>query len=371
MNVRPAIERFRAIPPMNSRGIGRAVAVGLLAMAVALPGPPSAAGHSPDPAMGWPLFTANDTLEFRWMANEVPPPRMRDAVVAAAAAANGSRGSRAPSIAYAADGASTVEYGANVFCGVNGLACADGWHAPAHFHVAFRTHGHQFDWGRLQWCQLQTTIANGCFDVVNVAIDEFGHVLGLGHHVNQADQSDYLDAVVQTVSRARPKAGWDAHAFGRCDVAKLQLRYDQVNTARPYSTCLDLPVALSMTANDRSIRVGETVTFTVTLRIATSSAYERLSGNLLSQRSVVLQRRVPGSATWTTVATIPAVLASGTYQVRVSPTATYDWRGYFYKPSAEGLRASSSAPFSVTVSGGCTSGPCPQLPEPIVEQEGT
>ncbi|HEU4918497.1 MAG TPA: hypothetical protein VFT20_02095 [Candidatus Limnocylindrales bacterium] len=366
MNVRPVSPRLTS--PLR---VPRAAAVGLLAIALWLPAPPFAAGHSPDPAMSWPLFAANDALEFRWMSNEVPPPRMRDAVVAAAGAATNSRGSRAPSITYAADGASTVEYGANVFCGVNGLACADAWHAPAHFHVAFRTHGHQFDWGRLQWCQLQTTITNGCFDIVNVAIDEFGHVLGLGHHVNLADQSDYLDAVVQTVSRARPKVGWDADVFGRCDVAKLQLRYDQVNTARPYSTCLDLPVALSMTVNDRSIRVGETVTFTVTLQVGTSSAYERLSGNLLSQRAVVLQRRVPGSSTWTTVATIPAVLASGTYQIRVSPTATYDWRGYFYKPAGEGLRASSSAPFSVTVSGGCTSGPCPQLPEPIVEQEGT
>jgi hypothetical protein len=356
---------------MIARRIPRAIAAALVPAILAVSAAPPAIGHSPDPAMSWPLYAANDTLEFRWMANEVPPPKMRDAVVAAAAAATGTRGSRAPSIVYAAGGSSTVEYGANVFCGAAGLACADGWHSPDHFHVAFRTHGHQFDWGRLQWCQLQSTVANGCFDIVNVGIDEFGHVLGLGHHVNRADQSDYLDAVVQTVSRARPKSGWDAHAFGRCDVAKLQLRYDQVNTARPYSTCLDLGTALSLSVNDRSIGIGATITFTATLRVASSAGYERLSGNLLSQRSIVLQRRVPGSSTWTSVATIPAVLASGTYQIRVSPTATYDWRGYFYKPAAEGLRASSSAPFSVTVSGGCTSGPCAQLPDPTTQQEGT
>jgi hypothetical protein len=54
----------------------------------------------------------------------------------------------------------------------------------------------------------------------------------------------------------------------------------------------------------------------------------------------------------------------------VSPTATYEWRGYFYKPADEGLRASSSAPFAVTVSGGCSSGPCPQA-GPTTQQEAT
>jgi hypothetical protein len=353
---------------VTTRRFPRAVAAAFLAAVLASPSAPLAIGHAPDPPISWPLFTAGDVLEFRWMENEVPPTKMRDAVVAAAAAATASTGSRAPAIRYAAGGTSTIEYGANVFCGANGLACADGWHAPDHFHVAFRTHGHQFDWGRLQWCQLQATIANGCFDIVNVAIDEFGHVLGLGHHVNFATQSDYLDAVVQTVSRARPKAGWNADKFARCDIAKLQLRYDMVNTARRYSTCLDLPTSLSLAVTDRSISLGETITFSATIRVADSASYERLRSNLVSERRVVLERRVPGSSTWTTVGTMPAALASGTYQVRVSPTATYEWRGYFYKPADEGLRASSSAPFAVTVSGGCSSGPCPQA-GPTTQQE--
>ena len=133
---------------MTIRVAVRRAAATILAVALALQAASLAVGHSPDPPIAWPLYTADDVLEFRWMENEVPPARMRDAVVAAAAGAAATRGSRAPTIAYAANGTSTVEYGANVFCGVNGLACADGWHAPDHFHVAFRTHGHQFDWGR-------------------------------------------------------------------------------------------------------------------------------------------------------------------------------------------------------------------------------
>lgn len=352
-------------PMTPKRRVGAALAAALFAAQLES----AALAHSPDPPIFWPLYRADDVLEFRWRENEVPPAKMRDAVVVAANAANATRGSRAPMLMYAAGGTSAIEYGANVFCGPNGLACADGSGAPDTFRVGFRTHGHQFDWGRLQWCQLQTTITNGCFDVVNVALDEFGHVLGLGHHVNHADQSDYLDAVVQTVSRARPKTGWNADEFGRCDVAKLQLRYDMVNTARRYSTCLDLATTLSLGVSDRSIALGETVLFTATVRVQDISAYEKLRTNYVSERRVVLERRVPGSTTWTAVAVIPAAAASGTYRINVSPTATYEWRGYFYKPTDEGLRASSSAPFAVTVTGGCTSGMCPQAPIQGSQQE--
>ena len=248
-----------------------------------------------------------------------------------------------------------------MFCGVNGLACADAGHAPDYFRVAFRTHGHVFDWGKLQWCQLQSTPQNGCFDVVNVGLDEFGHVLGLGHHVNFGSESDYTDAVVQTVSRARPKAGWNASVFGVCDVAKLQLRYDMVNSARKFSTCLDLATTLSLGISDTSITLGQTVTFTAVVKVADQSAYEKLRGNYVSQRVVVLQRRPVGSSAWTTVATMPSVVASGTYQIKISPTATYEWRGLMAAPADEGIRASSSAAARVTVSGGCSSPPCPQF----------
>ncbi len=348
---------------IGPRNLGRAPGlVAGLALAIVASGLASgpASGHGPDPAIAWPLFRADQALTFDWLAGEVPPASMRTAIVAAADDANLSRASRAPTLSLGDGASSSVEYGANVFCGPNGLACADGWDAPDSFRVAFRLHGHSFDWGKLQWCQMLASIANGCFDVETIALDEFGPVLGLGHHANFADQSDYLDAVVQTVSRARPKTGWNASAFGRCDIAKLQLRYDMVNTARKYSTCLDLPIATSLSTTDSSIRAGETVILRASLKVADNvSAYERLSGNFLSERYVVLQRRTPGASSWVTVGQMPAALASGTYQLTLSPTATYEWRAFFSKPSDEGVRASSSKPFTITVSSGCVSG-CPQ-----------
>jgi hypothetical protein len=347
---------------MTRLRVTAATAVAVLAIAA-----PAALGHSPDPAIAWPLYAADDELQFRWKENEVPPSKIRDAVVAAADDANATRGSRAPSLAYAAGGTSTVEYGANVFCGAAGLACADGWDAPDTFRVAFRSHGWQFDWGKLQWCQLQSTPLSGCFDAENIGLDEFGHVLGLDHHDNFGSESDYLDAVVQTVSHAKPKTGWNAHDFGRCDTAKLQLRYDMVNSARKYSTCLDIATALSMNASDRSIFIGETVTFTVVVQVQDIASYEKLRSNWVSERRIILERRPPGSSTWTQVAVVPPIASSGTYQIRLSPTATYDWRGYFYKPSDEGLRASSSAPFTITVSSTCPS--CPQAPVHLGNRE--
>jgi hypothetical protein len=341
---------------MTTRRV-RAVVAGLVMAALAAP---AAVGHGPDPAIAWPLFNPDQALTFDWLAGEVPPPAMRTAIVAAADDANLSRASRAPTLTLRTGAPSSVEYGANVFCGTNGLACADGWDAPDSFRVAFRLHGHSFEWGTLRWCQLLTTIANGCFDVENIALDEFGHVLGLGHHVNYSNGSDYLDAVVQTVSRARPAAGWNASVFARCDVAKLQLRYDMVNSARKFSTCLDLPIATSLSTTDSSISVGQTVLMRASVKVIDSSAYERLSGNWVSERYVVLQRRTPGATTWVNVGQMPAALASGTYQLSISPTATYEWRAFFAKPSDEGARASSSKPFKITVSGGCVSG-CPQV----------
>lgn len=332
----------------------------LLVVVAWLATPALGVAHSPDPAIAWPLFGQDQALEFRWLAGEVPPAKMQAPILAAAADANASRGSRAPTLALDPAGTSSVEYGPTVFCGVNGLACADGWNAPSSFRVAFREHGHVFDWGRLQWCQMQAAAANGCYDVENIALDEFGHVLGLGHHGNHADASDYLDAVVQTVSRARPKAGWNAHQFGRCDTAKLQMRYDMVNTARRLSTCLDLGSSLALAVTERTIGAGGRVTFTATLRLADQAAYERLRGNLLSERVVILQRRTPGAATWTTVGTMAHGPASGTYVLSQSPTATWEWRAWFSKPADEGIRASSSAPFAVTVTG-CTRTPCPQV----------
>ena len=103
-----------------------------------------------------------------------------------------------------------------------------------------REQGHVFDWGTLKWCQMYATPPNGCYDAETIALDEFGHIEILGHHDNYDDDRDYLDAVVQTFSRTKPRAGYDMHVLGRCDVATLQREYDVVDSIAKYSTCLDI-----------------------------------------------------------------------------------------------------------------------------------
>ena len=96
------------------------------------------------------------------------------------------------------------------------------------------------------------------------------------------------------------------------------------------------------------------VTFTATLG---SNGTGRLSNNLVSGRTVVLQQRLASG--WSDLATMGAASAAGTYTASVNVWATRDYRAVFRKPSNEGLRGSSSAAETVTATAGCT-GACPQ-----------
>jgi len=242
--------------------------------------------------------------------------------------------------------------------GPAGLACADGSNAPNSFRLGFRVHGFRFDWGVLRWCQLLSTIANGCFDVENITLDELGHVLILDHHVNYADDSDYTDSVVQTVSRARSRVGWNAHAFGRCDVAQLQRQYD-VTTTTKISTCLDLPTSSTLGTSASSVPYDGTVQLTAHLEILNDPTVTfRLRGNDLDARTVILQRR-PVGGTWIDVQALPAAGTSGSYAVSLRLRTTAEFRVVFRKPTDEGVRSSTSGTVRVTVTGGCTGSPCP------------
>jgi hypothetical protein len=310
-----------------------------------------AAAHGPDPILGGGLFSQNEVLTYRWSGS--PSAAMRTAIGEGVDDANTTRRSKAPTFAYSTKGDSTVYYGVDVPCGVNGLACVRR-NAPDTFGVWFRENGHRFDWGTLRWCELSGS-PDGCYQVENVMLDELGHVMVLDHHDNLADDSDYGDAVVQTYSRTKPRSGWNAHAFGRCDVATLQQQYDVLNSTTAYSTCLDVPTTLSLTASKTSVPVESLVTFTASLATNGSG---RLSNNAVSGRVVVLQQRL--SSGWSDVATMAPGTASGTYSTTVTVWTSRDYRALFRKPSGEGLRSSSSAAVTITVTSGCLRAPCPQ-----------
>jgi hypothetical protein len=322
-----------------------AIAWTILALLGGVPSP--VAAHSPDPVMGGGLFAQNQVLKYRWSGS--PSATMKTALNAGVADANTTRQSKAPTFGYDAKGASTVYYGVSVPCGVNGLACMRR-NAPDNFGVWFRENGHRFDWGTLRWCEL-TGSPDGCYEVENVMLDELGHVMILGHHENYADDSDYRDAVVQTYSRTKPRSGWNAHAFGRCDVATLQQQYDVLNGTTLYSTCLDVPTVLSMVASRISGPVGASVFFSATLG---TDGVGRLSNNLVSTRVVVLQQRL--STGWTDVATMAAGSSAGTYTASVLISGTRDYRALFRQPSGEGLRSSSSPVITVTATATCVAG---------------
>jgi hypothetical protein len=339
---------------MTPRRIG--IVAALLALLVTA-APVSA--HGPDPVLGGSLWSQNQALAFSWDASAPPPGALQSAIVAAATDNNSSRLSRAATLAYGSTGIGRIAYGVSVTCATGAIACTYR-SAPSSFLVTFQRHGYAYDWGILRWCQMYSQPwPDGCFDVERVALHEFGHVQILDHHVMYSDQRDYLDAVMESYTRSKPNSGWNAHAYGRCDVATLQRKYNVPTWSTKYSTCALLSTTLGLTSSASTIRTGQSVTFTAPLRVAIDATYEQLSGNPLASRQVSLQRRVPGSTSWTTVAT-GATDGNGIYTVTLSPTATYEWRTVFATPTDEGLAGSASGILKVTVTS-CTSSPCPSL----------
>ena len=334
----------------------RLAALGLATATLAFGAAAPAGAHAPDPSLGGSLFGQNQVLEFRWRAGSVPPTAIRSAILAAADDSNDTRASRAATFSYDAAGANPIGYGTGT-CGVNGIGCFTR-SAPNGFTMWLREHGRVFDWGALRWCQMQLT--NGCYDAETIALDEFGHVEILGHHVNYADDRDYTDAVVQTVSRSRPKTGYNMHTYGVCDTATLQIRYDVTTLSSLYSRCLDIVTVLTLGFSDTSLPYGASVNVTSLLRAATDTDYGRLGANPIGARTVRLQRRAIGSTTWTNLATLASSSPTGTYRASLRLYATADFRAYFATPSNEGLRGDTSPTVRVTVAP-CTA----NCPEPI------
>jgi hypothetical protein len=103
---------------------------------------------------------------------------------------------------------------------------------------------------------------------------------------------------------------------------------------------------------------GGNVTFTAALKVVTDTAYGRLSGNPVSGRAVRLQRRPPGTTTWTNFATMTATSPTGSYVVSARLYSSAEFRAVFSTPTNEGLRGDSSPAVAVAV-GSCTTAPCP------------
>jgi hypothetical protein len=333
--------------PRRTRSV-RWLASALVAVVGLLGAAGGVTGHGPDPLVSSGRWNQDQALAFSWRPHSVPTTAIQAAILSAATDATASRGSQAASFAYDAGGPNLIGYGLGATCGPGGLGCFSRT-PPTGFTMWLREQGHVFDWGSLKWCQAYTTPPTGCFDAENIALDEFGHVEILNHHVNYADRSDYEDAVVQQTSRKNPEAGWDKHAFGRCDVATLQMQYEVRTWASKYSTCLALSTTLGLTSNASHVAFGRTVTITATLNVANDPSYVRLAVNPLTSRVVTLQNRRVGSATWTTYGTMSAGAASGTYARFPQVMKPTQFRAVFGAPTDEGLLAATSPTVTIDI----------------------
>ena len=326
----------------------------IAALAAAAIGGAPALAHGPNPLLGTTTWDQDQIVGYQWASGAVPPPWMAGAIDAGAADVGRSVGSRAAAFTRVSSAASKIAYGGSVPCSSYGIACMNRTGVPDSFAgMWFRPHGWAFDWGTLRWCQALAFPTNGCYDAENVALDEFGHIEILSHHDNLADESDFLDSVVQFAARSRPKAGWNEHVFGRCDVARLQLEYELGSPADPISTCLSLATSLSMTSSATTVATGDSVRITGMFKVAVASAAEALSGDPLSGRMISLQRRAVGGTAWSTIATLAAASTAGAYTLAISPVLTYDYRLLFSQSSSEGLIGASSSTVRIAVSS-CT-----------------
>jgi hypothetical protein len=335
--------------------VTRSIVALALVAALALQVAPVAA-HGPDPLLGTTPWGQNQVVEYMWTPGQEPPAWAATAIDAGAADSGASRASQAALFERSDAAASRIAYGGSHPCPSYGIACMNRTGVPIRFDVWFRPHGASLDWGTLRWCQAQASPTNGCYDIRRVALDEFGHVQMLGHHVNYDDERDYLDAVVQYAGRSRPKEGWNTHVYGRCDVARLQLEYELIDSDDPVSSCLSLSTTLRIVASPASIPYGGSTRITGELEIAVASAARKLSGDPLSRRTITLQRRYIGSTAWVVIGTMSAVSGSaGSYTATITPSATADYRLGYDAPSSEGVRDSTSAVLRVSVGVGSCS----------------
>jgi hypothetical protein len=305
----------------------------------------------PTPASG-ETWAPNQKVTYRWKDDSVPPAWIRPAINAAAADSNQTRASRAAIFSFDAEAVSWIGYTADMATGAIGYAVRN---VPNSFKVRLRPHGFVFDWGTLRWCQFYDAPPTGCYDAEMVTLHELGHVQTLGHIDDSPEPFEFwTDSIMHAGVKSKAKAGWNLHEWGRCDVARLQIRYQPLDTTTPISTCMSLPTTAGLAASSTSVAYGALVSFTATLSISPDAQYPKLAGDRLSERTVVLQRRASANDAWSTYANMKP-LSDGTGRYVYSPRiyADFDWRARFVAPDTEGLTSSSSSSQRVTI-GGCS-----------------
>jgi hypothetical protein len=321
-----------------------------------------AAAAAPTPAHGQ-TWNANQLVEYRWKDGHVPPGWARTAISAAGRDSNQSRAAQAAVFAQDDSASSSIAYTANLPTNwAIGYTVAS---APNSFTIRIRPQGTVLDWGTLRWCQFYSSPPRGCYDLEMVALHEFGHVQTLDH-ADEANMDKFVDTVMHATVHSKPKVGWNMHEFGRCDVARLQIRYQPLTTATPYSTCLDLPSALTLSSSSGGLEsYGTAVTLTARLSVADDVQYAHLAGQRASGRLVRLQRRAPGGSWEDAGALAPLDDETGRYAQTITVNGTYYWRAVFADPTGEGLEGSTSAALLISMDVPCIQSPGVATADPL------
>jgi hypothetical protein len=86
------------------------------------------------------------------------------------------------------------------------------------------------------------------------------------------------------------------------------------------------------------------------LTVVDYDTYLRLGGNPVAGRTVTLQRRAPGATTWTSVGTMNAGSAAGTYVSVQTLSSDAEFRAVFATPATEGINGDTSPTVGVFTS---------------------
>jgi hypothetical protein len=313
--------------------------------------PPSAFGPAgyarPVPAFAAGGWAGDKTLAYAWGAGDVPPDWAKGPLKSGAEDVGRTSDAGSPDFVYRSNASNAIRYTGTLpsFCGA-AIACA-GRNKPANWWgVWIKPHGSDFGWGTLRWCQKSQS--DGCFDIRRVVLHELGHIVGLNHPESGGFRLGAHESVMHAITPAKSRPGGTRHAFGRCDVATLQELYDVPTNKMPISTCNDVVSKLALSASRGAVDAGQSVSLRAKLSIADRSAYGKLANNPLNQRSVKLKfRRVASGDDWTTA--WMRFQQSGSYDLQITPTDTWEFKATFPAPGDEGLRFSRSELVEVRV----------------------
>jgi hypothetical protein len=225
------------------------------------------------------------------------------------------------------------------------------------------------NWGRTDWkVWLRSTTgwadsgscSGTCFDARRVALHEIEHVtLAVANHDSQGE----TNTIMGSSTPSSPNQGWNTHHIQRCDEAAAQLLYDVADSAGVYAGCFDhvlhhgtsgLVTTASVGATSYWACVNSGVTVSGRLAVATDSAYQALSNNPLTGRTLWFDRRPVGGSWTTDVTSTTATSASGNNWAKTFSSAsavTYEFRGHY--KGETGLDPDYTPTFSITWSTAC------------------